>query len=71
VTAETKRHNREPNNGRGDGQGFNADPFPHPKRLAPIPQRRGLYVGIFRYKPAAASKIEKLRAEAPHTDTDV
>jgi hypothetical protein len=29
VTAETQSHNREPNNGRGDGHGFNADPFPH------------------------------------------
>jgi hypothetical protein len=37
VTAETKRHNREPNNGRGDGQGFNADPFPHPKKTSADP----------------------------------
>jgi hypothetical protein len=29
VTAETQRHNREPNNGRGDGHGFNAERFPH------------------------------------------
>jgi hypothetical protein len=51
VTAETQRHNREPNNGRGDGHGFNAETFPHTETLAPTPQRSALYFGIFRYKP--------------------
>jgi len=50
VTAETQHHNREPNNSRGDGQRFNADFFPHPKILAPTLRRRGLYIGIFRYR---------------------
>jgi hypothetical protein len=64
VTAETQHHNREPNNGRGDGHGFNAEPFPHSKTLAPTPRRGGLYFGIFRYKSGGGTCDRHTNASA-------
>jgi hypothetical protein len=60
VTSETQHHNREPNNGRGDGHGFNAEPFPHSETLAPTPRHGGLYFGIFRYKSGGGSRLCKI-----------